>query len=222
MGIRVVFLGPPGAGKGTQAVKLAAHEGVPHVSTGDIFRAAVKEGTPLGLKAKEFMDQGKLVPDEVVVGIVEERLAQEDIAGGDGFILDGFPRTVNQAEALEETLERLELGLDAVLNIEVSDEELVRRLTGRRVCRNCGATYHLVFDPPKDAGTCDKCGGDLYQRSDDSEGTVRERLRVYYAQTEPLIQFYRDKGHLLDVNGEQGMDEVFQAILATLDSQRRS
>lgn len=214
MGEHLVFLGPPGAGKGTQAVRLAQHESIPHVSTGDIFRAAVKEGTPLGRQAKGYMDKGQLVPDEVVVGIVEERLSAADCR--EGFILDGFPRTVNQAESLDATLARLELALDAVINVQVSDDEVVRRLTGRRVCRECGATYHLVFDRPATDGTCDKCGGELYQRTDDSEDTVRERLRVYWNQTEQLISYYRGKGRLIDINGEQPMEAVFDAIRAAV------
>lgn len=212
--MRIILLGPPGAGKGTQAERLTKELAIPHISTGDIFRAAVKEGTQLGLKAKEYMDSGKLVPDEIVVGIVKERLCQPDCAAG--FLLDGFPRTVAQADALAESLHDLGEKLDAVISIDVRDEELVDRLTGRRVCRECGATYHVRFNPPQSAGKCDNCGGELYQRDDDTVETVSKRLEVYHQQTAPLLKYYTDKGLLLPIDGGQPMEAVFQSIMNAL------
>jgi adenylate kinase len=212
--MRLVLLGPPGAGKGTQAVVLAEEWGIPHISTGDMFRKAVKEGTTMGKKAKEYMDQGLLVPDEVVVGIVAERLEQEDAANG--FILDGFPRTIAQADALAEILKTAGTILDAVVNIVVPEEILVRRLSGRRVCRSCGATYHVEFTPPADENVCDKCGGELYQRDDDKEETVRKRLTEYNEKTSPLVAYYAGKGILRNIDGSESAEKVLGNIRAAL------
>ncbi len=212
--LRLVIFGPPGAGKGTQAKMLSEKLGVPHIATGDIFREAVKAGTELGKLAKQYMDRGELVPDEVVIGIVEERLRRPDCSKG--FILDGFPRTIKQAEALDEMLQRMGVKLDAVVNLEVSEDEVVKRISLRRTCRNCGAIYHLITNPPKKEGVCDKCGGELYQRDDDREETVRSRLRVYRQQTEPLLKFYEQRGLLKNVDGEKPIEEVFKEVLAAL------
>lgn len=208
-------MGPPGAGKGTQAVGLIEKFQIPHISTGDMFRAAIKAGTPLGLKAKEYMDAGSLVPDEVTIGIVAERLAEADCANG--FLLDGFPRTNAQADALDKILANLQMNLDGVLNIEVEEAKLIERLTGRRICRQCGATYHMVFNSPSTEGICDKCGGELYQRSDDTLETAKNRLDVYNLQTQPLIDYYREKGILKEINGDQDIDKVLEDILAALE-----
>lgn len=208
--MRLIFLGPPGAGKGTQAEKISKEFELPHVSTGDIFRKALKEGTELGLKAKNYMDKGLLVPDDVVVAIVEERLKQEDCEKG--FILDGFPRTVPQAEALDMSMKALNRSIDHVINISVSKEELIERLTGRRVCSKCGATFHLKYNAPKEEGICDVCGGELIQRDDDKIETVNERLNVYNEQTQPLIEYYKQKKLLRTVDGEKGIDKVFEEI----------
>ncbi|SDF50880.1 adenylate kinase [Sporolituus thermophilus] len=212
--MHILLMGPPGAGKGTQAVKLVEAFHIPHISTGDMFRAAVKEGTPLGKQAKEYMDAGQLVPDSVTIGIVKERLAKPDCERG--FILDGFPRTLDQADALDRTLCELGIRLDRVINISVPAEELVKRMTGRRICRSCGATYHIHFNPPAQAGICDKCGGELYQRADDQEQTVTKRLAVYSAQTQPLIEYYQDKGLYTEIDGQQDIDKVFADIVASL------
>ncbi len=206
----LVLMGLPGAGKGTQAEKIIAKYGIPHISTGDMFRAAIKEGTPLGKQAKQFMDAGELVPDEVTIGIVRERLAKSDC--DDGFLLDGFPRTVPQAEALDAILQDMNRSIDYVININVERDKLLERLTGRRVCRNCGATYHMVFNRPKQDGTCDKCGGELYQREDDNEKTVANRLEVNINQQEPLLQYYEDTGVLQTVDGNRDIDEVFEDV----------
>lgn len=206
----ILFLGAPGAGKGTQASMIARKFGIPHISTGDIFREAVSKGTELGKKAKEYMDRGELVPDEIVIGIVKERIMADDCSNG--FVLDGFPRTVAQAEALDKVLAEMGKKLDFVLNIVVSEEEVVKRLTGRRTCRNCGAVYHVVFNPPEKEGVCDVCGGELYQRDDDREETVRNRLKVYFEKTAPLIDYYRKKGVLVDINGEQPVEKVTEEI----------
>lgn len=211
--MRIVMLGPPGAGKGTQAERLAEKLNVPHISTGDIFRGALAEETELGLKAKEYMDKGDLVPDEIVIGIVEERLEEPDCA--QGFILDGFPRTIPQAEGLDAILSPQ--GLDRVINLEVEDRLLVERLTKRRVCSECGSTYHLLFDPPEVEEVCDECGGQIIQRDDDQEETVKNRLKVYRQQTAPLIDYYSQIDLLLNIDGEQGIEEVFVAILDELD-----
>jgi adenylate kinase len=203
---RVVFLGAPGAGKGTQARGLAAEWGVPQVATGDMLREAVAAKTPLGVEAKRYMDSGALVPDEVVIGLVEERLARADARPG--FVLDGFPRTAAQAQALDAMLKARGTALDRVVFLDVSREELLRRLTGRRVCRQCGSPFHIVSAPPRTAGRCDKCGGELYQRSDDSSEAVATRLDVYEKQTAPLLAYYRDRGLLTDVVGEGAMERV--------------
>jgi len=208
--LRVIFLGPPGAGKGTQAQALASEWGVPHVATGDMLREAVAAKTPLGLEAKRHMDSGGLVPDEVVIGLVGERLAQPDARAG--VVLDGFPRTVAQAEALDALFARKGLSLDRVVYFNVPRAELLRRLTGRRVCRACGRTYHLVSAPPKVADKCDACGGELYQRVDDSEATVATRLDVYQKQTSPLLEYYRGRNLLAEVAGEGPVAGVAEAI----------
>ena len=210
MSLRVIFLGPPGAGKGTQAQALASEWGVPHVATGDMLREAVAAKTPLGLEAKRHMDSGGLVPDEVVIGLVGERLAQPDAKAG--VVLDGFPRTVAQAEALDALFARKGLSLDRVVYFNVSRDELLRRLTGRRVCRACGRTYPLVSAPPKVADKCDACGGELYQRVDDSEATVATRLDVYQKQTSPLLEYYRGRNLLAEVAGEGPVAGVAEAI----------
>jgi adenylate kinase len=208
--VNIVLMGLPGAGKGTQAEKIVEKYGIPHISTGDMFRAAIKDGTELGLKAKSFMDNGDLVPDEVTIGIVRERLSKEDC--GKGFLLDGFPRTVAQAEALENILTDLGKKMNYVINIEVDKDILMERLTGRRICKECGATYHLVFNPPKEEGVCDRCGGELYQRADDNEETVQNRLDVNIKQTQPLLAYYDDKGYLKNIDGQQDIDKVFDDI----------
>lgn len=208
--MQVIFMGLPGAGKGTQAEKIVESFGIPHISTGDIFRAAMAEGTPLGLKAKEYVDKGQLVPDEVTIGIVRERLARPDTEKG--FLLDGFPRTVPQAEALDRALNEMGRKIDVVIHLDVDREKLLARLTGRRICRSCGATYHVIFNPPKEEGKCDKCGGELYQRADDSIETVATRLDVNIKQQEPLLQFYKKQGLLQAVNGEAEIGEVFSQI----------
>ena len=203
-------MGLPGAGKGTQAEKIVDKYGIPHISTGDMFRAAIKEGTELGLKAKSFMDNGDLVPDEVTIGIVRERLSKEDCQKG--FLLDGFPRTVAQAEALENILADLGKKMNYVININVDKDILMERLTGRRICKECGATYHLVFNPPTEEGVCDRCGGELYQRADDNEETVQNRLDVNIKQTQPLLAYYEEKGYLKNIDGQQDIHRVFDDI----------
>ncbi len=208
--MKLLLMGPPGAGKGTQAEVLTQKLSIPHISTGDMFRKAIKDGTELGRKAKEYIDAGKLVPDEVTVGIVRERLAEPDCERG--FLLDGFPRTVNQAEALDEILNELGIKLDAVINIEVPRGKLLDRLTGRRICKSCGATYHVTFNPPKEANQCDVCGGELYQRSDDTVETVANRLDVYAKQTAPLIEYYQKQGLLENINGDQEIKAVLKEI----------
>ena len=213
--MKIILMGPPGAGKGTQAEKLVDLYQIPHISTGDMFRKAQKDGTELGLKAKSYMDQGQLVPDEVTVGIVKERLAENDCK--DGFLLDGFPRTVQQADALDKILAELNMALDCVVNIEVDKAFLVDRLTGRRVCRACGATYHIANKAPKTEGVCDKCGGELYQRNDDTIETVSNRLDVYAAQTAPLIDYYKSKGIMSSIDGSKSMEEVLADIRAALE-----
>ncbi len=207
-------MGPPGAGKGTQAARIAEYCNVPHISTGDIFRAAIKAGTELGKKLKGYLDAGQLVPDAVTIEVIKERLKEPDCSGG--FLLDGFPRTIPQAEALDRLLADLGVRLSAVLNIAVSPEALLQRLTGRRICRKCGTPYHMVFNPPAVPGVCDRCGGELYQRSDDREETVKERLDVYTNQTAPLLEYYRRQGLLKEINGELGIDEVWKEIQSLL------
>lgn len=208
-------MGLPGAGKGTQAERIVESYEIPHISTGDMFRAAIKEETELGLQAKSFMDKGELVPDEVTIGIVRERLGKNDCEKG--FLLDGFPRTVAQADALEGILEDLDKKIDYVINIDVNKDILMDRLTGRRICKQCGSTYHLVFNPPAVDGVCDKCGGELYQRADDNEETVANRLEVNLKQTEPLLSFYREKGYLKNINGEQDIHKVFEDVKKLLE-----
>ncbi len=210
----ILLMGPPGAGKGTQAANLVKEFDIPHISTGDMFRAAVKEGTELGRKAKKCMDAGELVPDEITIGIVRERLAKPDCTKG--FILDGFPRTVDQAKALDDILESLSVKLTRVLDISVPDELLVERAVGRRVCRKCGATYHTRFQPSKVEGVCDSCGGETYQRADDTEATMKNRLSVYGAQTRPLIDYYQKSGIYSRIDGSQDIDKVFSDVTGCL------
>ncbi len=210
--MRIVLLGGPGSGKGTQAKMLIDKLNVPQISTGDIFRAALKEGTPMGLKAKTYMDKGELVPDEVVIGVVEERLTKPDL--DKGYMLDGFPRTLPQAEALDKILVKQGKGIDHAVLVDVPDDELIKRLSGRRTCKNseCGSMFHVMFNPPKKEGICDKCGSELYQRDDDKEATIRERLTVYNSQTAPLIDYYDGKGLLRRVKGVGPIKEIFAAI----------
>jgi len=208
--MRIILIGPPGAGKGTQAKRMIDRLQVPQISTGDMFRAAVGEGTPMGIKAKEYMDKGALVPDEVVIGVVEERFEKDDCKKG--FILDGFPRTLEQAGALDRLLEKMGSQLDHVVVIDVPDESLVERLTGRRTCRGCGYMHHVKFDAPKVDGVCDKCGGELYQRDDDQEATIRQRLNGYHAQTAPLIEYYSKSDKVRMIDGTMTMQEVEAAV----------
>ena len=212
--MHILLMGPPGAGKGTQAANLVNEFAIPHISTGDMFRAAVKEGTELGKQAKACMDAGKLVPDEVTIGIVGERLAKPDCKKG--FILDGFPRTVEQADALDKILMGLQIRLTRVLNINVPAADLVERAVGRRICKKCGATYHIKFNPTKKDGVCDECGGELYQRADDSEETMKSRLSVYEAQTKPLIEYYQKAGLYSEIDGRQDIRKVFADVVASL------
>jgi len=211
----MVMLGPPGAGKGTQAVRVAGRYAIPHISTGDIFRAAIKEGTEVGLKAKKYLDAGELVPDSVVTEIVAERIKKDDCS--DGFLLDGFPRTLPQAEALDEILSDGGCPLTAVIDLAVDREALVKRLTARRTCSECGENYNLISKPTEKEGVCDKCGGKLYQRDDDKRETIENRLAVYDKQTAPLIQHYESGGRLVSVSGTGSMDEVFGRICKALD-----
>ena len=215
--LRAVLLGPPGAGKGTQAVRLVEKYEIPHISTGDIFRKNIKEGTELGKKAQEYMNAGALVPDELVVDLVKDRLQQDDCKNG--FLLDGFPRTIFQAEKLDEFLSESNLKMDIVLNLKVEKEALIKRLTGRRVCKDCGASYHIVNIPPKKEGVCDICGGELIQRKDDNIETVENRINVYEEQTAPLIGYYKEAGSLVDFDGEASLDEVFDAIVQAIGEQ---
>ena len=212
--MRVVLVGPPGAGKGTQAQFIASHLSIPKISTGDIFRANVSGGTELGKLAKEYMDRGDLVPDEVTVAMVRDRLGEDDAQ--EGFLLDGFPRNVPQAEILKKMLAEWGSSLDVVLELVVDDEEVVRRLAGRRTCRSCGKVWHVDFDPPAREGVCDACGGRLFQRDDDREDTIRHRLEVYQEQTSPLISFYADEGILVGVDATGPVEEITQRALAAL------
>lgn len=212
----LILLGPPGAGKGTQAKMMADRWSIPQISTGHILRSAVRVGTSLGLEAKEFMDKGELVPDRVVIGIIAERLREEDAAGG--FILDGFPRTIPQAKALQVILDDLARNIGHVLSIEVEEEKLVMRLTGRRMCKECGESFHVVFNPPGQEGVCDRCNGELYQRDDDSEDTIRQRLAVYQEQTEPLIAYYKQQGNLRKIEGDGSKEEIFSRIVQVVES----
>ncbi|MEV5746552.1 adenylate kinase [Actinoallomurus sp. NPDC052308] len=212
--MRIVLVGPPGAGKGTQAQFISSHLSVPKISTGDIFRANVSGNTPLGRKAKEYMDRGDLVPDEVTIAMVRDRLAEDDAQ--EGFLLDGFPRNVPQAETLKKILAEMDLRLDLVLELVVDDDEVVRRLSGRRTCRKCGKIWHMVFDPPSKEGVCDVCGGELFQRDDDREETIRHRLEVYQEQTAPLASFYADEGILVGIDATGPVEEVTERALAAL------
>lgn len=212
--MRLIMLGAPGAGKGTQAANLAKELNIPHISTGDIFRANIKNGTELGKKAKSYMDAGKLVPDELVCDLVADRIAQDDCK--DGFILDGFPRTIPQAEALADAVEKLGTKIDYAVNIDVPDEAIIERMSGRRACVNCGATYHVKYNPPKKDGVCDVCGQTLVLRDDDKPETVKTRLDVYHKQTQPLIDYYDGRNLLVTVDGTKSMDDVFSAILAAI------
>lgn len=212
--MKIIMLGAPGAGKGTQAKKIAAKYEIPHISTGDIFRANIKNGTELGKKAKVYMDQGLLVPDELVVDLVTDRVQKDDCKNG--YVLDGFPRTIPQAEELDEALQKLGEQIDYAVNIDVPDENIVKRMSGRRACVDCGATYHIVHAPTKKENICDTCGGELILRDDDKPETVLKRLGVYHEQTKPLIQYYTDKGILVDVDGTVDMEEVFRAIVSVL------
>ncbi|WP_342388330.1 adenylate kinase [Salinicoccus bachuensis] len=208
--MNIILMGLPGAGKGTQASKIIKKYPIPHISTGDMFRLAIKNGTELGKEAKSYMDKGELVPDEVTIGIVKERLSQSDAK--DGFLLDGFPRTVEQAEALNGIMKELGTKIDRTIYVEVAEEELMNRLTGRRICEVCGTTYHLVFNPPKQEGVCDLDGGKLYQREDDNPETVANRLEVNLQQTAPMLDFYEDQGVLVKVDGSRDIDEVFNDV----------
>ena len=217
--MNIILMGLPGAGKGTQAEKIVATYRIPHISTGDMFRAAMQQQTELGLKAKSFMDKGELVPDEVTNGIVKERLQQADTEKG--FLLDGFPRTQAQAEALDKIMQDLNRSIDAVINIEVNPEILMQRLTGRIICRNCGSTYHKTNNPPKVEGTCDRCGShDFYQREDDKPETVENRIQINIEQSKPILNYYKAKGILRNVDGESGIDNLFQTIQSIMGEPR--
>ncbi|MFJ8040910.1 adenylate kinase [Kitasatospora sp. NPDC096147] len=213
--MRIVLVGPPGAGKGTQAHVLAKTLSIPHISTGDLFRANISQGTPLGLEAKAYMDAGRLVPDEVTIGMAKDRMSQPDAA--DGFLLDGFPRNLGQAKALDEILVEFGIALDGVLDLEVPEDEVVKRIAGRRLCRNDGGhVYHVVYNPPKTEGVCDECGGELYQRSDDTEEKVRTRLEVYHTETEPIIAYYEQQGLLVTISALGKVDEVTERAVGAL------
>lgn len=212
--MKIIMLGAPGAGKGTQAKQIAEKYGIPHISTGDIFRANIKNGTELGKKAKEYMDQGLLVPDELTCDLVMDRIGEKDCERG--FVLDGFPRTIPQAEALDAALEKNGQAMEYAINVDVPDENIISRMSGRRACLNCGATYHIVSIPPRKEGICDNCGSELVLRDDDQPETVKRRLDVYHEQTQPLIDYYEKQGILKSVDGTQPMEQVFQGIVAIL------
>lgn len=212
--MRLILLGPPGAGKGTQASGIVEKYNVPHISTGDIFRKNIKEQTELGKKVKDYLNQGLLVPDELVVEIVKDRLMQDDCK--EGFLLDGFPRTVGQADALKGALKDMGCELDTVINIDVEKEELIKRAVGRRICRDCGAAFHVNFNPSKEEGVCDVCSGELYQRDDDTEETVSKRIEVYLDQTKPLIDYYSNEGIIANIDGKKSISEVFEDIIKVL------
>ena len=212
--MKIIMLGAPGAGKGTQAKQIADKQSIPHISTGDIFRANIKNGTELGKKAKQYMDQGALVPDELTCDLVMDRIQQDDCKNG--FVLDGFPRTIPQAEALDAALGKINEKVDYAIDVDVPDENIVNRMSGRRACLNCGATYHLISIPPKVEGICDRCGSEIVLREDDKPETVQKRLKVYHEQTQPLIDYYKNQGILKSVDGTQPMDEVFKAIVTIL------
>lgn len=216
--MRIILLGPPGAGKGTQAAGIVEKYNIPHISTGDIFRKNIKEGTELGKKAKGYIDQGLLVPDELTVGLVTDRIAQPDCEKG--FMLDGFPRNVAQAQHLDKYLKEVGISLNKVVNIEVDKDILVGRAVGRRICKSCGATYHVEFNPPKVDGICDVCGGELYQRADDNEETVSKRIQVYLDETKPLVNYYSEEGIIANINGQQSIDKVFGDIVEALGSEK--
>ncbi|MDH4227764.1 MAG: adenylate kinase [Deltaproteobacteria bacterium] len=216
--LNIILMGPPGAGKGTQSKFVSEKFKIPQISTGDILRANVREKTELGKKAKDFMDKGLLVPDALVVDMVAKRLDEKDCANG--CILDGFPRNVKQAEALDETIKGSGHGISAVVGIEVEKKELVRRISGRRMCKKCGAAYHIIFNPPVNLDMCDKCNGDLYQRDDDKETTIEERLKVYEQETLPLVTYYKGKGLYSSVKGVGSMDEISQSIFKAIESRR--
>ncbi|BBD89390.1 adenylate kinase [Staphylococcus caprae] len=213
--MNIILMGLPGAGKGTQASEIVKKFPIPHISTGDMFRKAIKDETDLGKEAKSYMDRGELVPDEVTVGIVKERISEDDAKKG--FLLDGFPRTIEQAEALNNIMSELDREIDAVINIEVPEEELMNRLTGRRICEKCGTTYHLVFNPPKVEGICDIDGGKLYQREDDNPETVSNRLSVNVKQSKPILEYYDEKGILKNIDGSKDIDEVTNDVIDILD-----
>ena len=213
--MNIILMGLPGAGKGTQASEIVKKFPIPHISTGDMFRKAIKDETDLGKEAKSYMDRGELVPDEVTVGIVKERISEDDAKKG--FLLDGFPRTIDQAESLSQIMSELDREIDAVINIEVPEEELMNRLTGRRICEKCGTTYHLVFNPPKVDGICDIDGGKLYQREDDNPETVSNRLSVNVKQSKPILEYYNNKGVLKNIDGSKDIDEVTKDVIDILD-----
>ncbi len=213
--MNIILMGLPGAGKGTQASEIVKKFPIPHISTGDMFRKAIKDETDLGKEAKSYMDRGELVPDEVTVGIVKERISEDDAKKG--FLLDGFPRTIDQAEALNDIMSELGRNIDAVINIEVPEEELMNRLTGRRICEKCGTTYHLVFNPPKVDGICDIDGGKLYQREDDNPETVSNRLKVNVKQSKPILEYYNEKGVLKNIDGAKDIDDVTKDVIDILD-----
>lgn len=213
--MRLILLGPPGVGKGTQASAIVKKYNIPHISTGDIFRANIKEGTELGKEAQSYMNKGLLVPDDLVVSIVKDRLQKEDCK--DGFLLDGFPRTISQADSLDQELKEMGIKLDKVVNIDADKEILIQRAIGRRICKQCGATYHIVFNPPKEDSVCDFDGGELFQRDDDIRETVATRIEVYLNQTQPLIDYYLEKGIILNIDGTRPIEETFQTIVNALE-----